>query len=210
MTIAPRLCDLERFTIYEYVDICSIPFLYKRDKKLFDLVIKKTNIEREFAVVNIDFLRPNYKRLNIWLNDVVYNGNLECIKFLRDKGTEFEYDTFCTAVRTGNLENMKWLRENGCEWDEGSFATAAECGNLEVMKWLKENKCPWDKWVFADAAEYGQLEVMKWLKENKCPWDIYVFTAAEHFGSLENIKWLKENLKRVKKIRAKDGYVYSG
>ena len=37
----------------------------------------------------------------------------------------------------GNLDNMKWLKENGCEFDYDTFSSAVENGNLDNIKWLK-------------------------------------------------------------------------
>jgi hypothetical protein len=110
------LPELIRFTVYEYIDICTIPNFYKRDKKLFDLIIKKHDMERRFSLNKLSFLKRNYKRLDIQLNDVVMDGNLECIKWMRYKGFNFDCSTFSWAARRGNLELMKWLLKKNCSW----------------------------------------------------------------------------------------------
>jgi hypothetical protein len=79
-----RLAELERFTVYEYIDICTIPKLYYKDKKLFDLIIKKYDIERDFSLVDLNFLKHNYEKFNISMNEIVLGGNLECIKWLNN------------------------------------------------------------------------------------------------------------------------------
>jgi hypothetical protein len=185
------LVDIERFTIYEYTDICTIPKLYIRDRKLFELIIKKYDIERTFSLVNLNLLKRNYKGLKIFLNEVVVKGNLDCIKWLL-KYKSWDERTFANAVRSENLENMKWLKENNCPCDEQTFRDAARFGNLEIMKWLKTNNCPWDETVFIWAADLGNLDNMKWLKEQNCPWDEQAFARAAYDGNLENMKWLKD------------------
>ena len=54
-------------------------------------------------------------------------------------------DRSCTlAAMNGHLEVLKYLHEKGCEWNEYACTNAAMNGHLEVLKYLHENKCPWD------------------------------------------------------------------
>jgi hypothetical protein len=193
MPIISRISELERFTIYEYVDICTIPKLYYRDRKLFDIIIKKYNKEKAFSLVDPSFLKMNYEKLKIQVNDVVVNGDLECIKWLKEQNCPWDSWTFPFAAYYRNIEVMKWLKENNCPWNTLTFAWATLSGDLEKMKWLKENNCPWNGTTFSSAAEYGNLDNMKWLKEQNCPWDSDTFWKASTTGKLENMKWLKDN-----------------
>lgn len=96
------------------------------------------------------------------------------------------------ASRNGNLDVMKWLKEKGCLWGTNTFDSASENGNLNNMKWLKDNGCPWGKSTFWKAARNGNLENMKWIKDNGCPWGKCTFWKAAENGNMENIKWIKE------------------
>ena len=53
---------------------------------------------------------------------------------------------------------LKWARENGCPWDWETCASAAERGHLEVLKWARENGCPWDEDTRLLAASLGYVE----------------------------------------------------
>jgi hypothetical protein len=193
-----RLSDLERFTIYEYVDICNIPKLYNKDKKLFDLIIKKYDKEREFSLVDLSFLKRNYEKFEITINEVILSNKMNVKELEETRMIPMFYDfndyVYQCAIRTGNLEVIKWLKDS-CNYplSFGIFNYAAEFGNLQIMKWLRANNCPWGTFTFAAAANSGNLENMKWLKENNCPWDQYTFYNALANGNMDVMKWLYEN-----------------
>jgi hypothetical protein len=75
------------------------------------------------------------------------------------------------AAKNGDLDILKWAREKGCRWNEWTCFHAATGGHLEILKWARENGCPWDKWTCAAAYE-DHLDIFKWAVENGCPWNI--------------------------------------
>jgi len=101
-------------------------------------------------------------------------------------------EIFYNAALNGNLENMKWLKNKNYVWNERTFEAAALNGNLENMKWLKDNNCPWNKMTFEAVALNGNYENLVWLIDNKCPNDEKIIKNAIISNNLENLKLLYE------------------
>jgi hypothetical protein len=141
------------------------------------------------------------------------NGNLENIKWLINKGFNFNKWTYFKALENGNLENVEFLvkefsGENVKFTDKSQtikyliehqylakedlvfFKNAVIKGNLGMMKLLFENGFEYPKDIFNYAADRGDLEVMKCLLKNNFPF----YNAFElSIDNLDNIKWLHEN-----------------
>lgn len=115
------------------------------------------------------------------------------LPILAGLGFRLSTEIFEAAASKGNLDVMKWLKEKKCPWNAWTFYYASEHDNLVNMKWLRENGCPWNEEAFVAAARHGNLDNMKWLKENGCPWGARTFYYAEDHGDLANVRWLKEN-----------------
>ena len=79
------------------------------------------------------------------------------------------YEVCANAAREGQLEVLKWARDRGCQWNAGTCSGAAEGGHLDVLQWARANGCEWDWETCAFAAEGGHLEVLQWARENGCP-----------------------------------------
>ena len=75
------------------------------------------------------------------------------------------------AAGGGNLEALRWARERGCRWDERTWSFAASGGHLEVLKWARAHECPWDSVTAEFAAYCGHLELLRWAREQHCEWD---------------------------------------
>jgi hypothetical protein len=121
-------------------------------------------------------------------------GHLELLKYLREKGYEWDESTCAYAASEGHVHVLEYLRTNGCPWSSHLCLHFAAAGNhLDTLKWLREHGCPWDSNLTAVAAENGHFEMLKWLHEHGCPWDEDTLSSAVVNGRLDMIKWLREN-----------------
>ena len=121
------------------------------------------------------------------------DGQLEVLKWARDRGCDWNSATCAWAAGMGHLEVLQWARENGCEWDKDTCTYAAKGGHLEVLQWARENGCEWDEETCAKAAKGGHLDVLKWARENGCEWDDDTCAEAAEGGHLEVLQWAREN-----------------
>ena len=109
--------------------------------------------------------------------DAANLGYLSLLKDRHTRGVLQNKRYLCdAAARSGQLEELKWTREKGCPWDGRTCSNAAKYGHLEVLKWARENDCPWGKRTCAYAAKYGHVDVLKRARENGCHW--YACTCA--------------------------------
>ncbi|GFR41069.1 hypothetical protein Agub_g1709 [Astrephomene gubernaculifera] len=81
-------------------------------------------------------------------------------------------EVFSDAAYSGNLELLRWLRERGCPWDADAIAEAARSGCDEALEWLVEQVCPWpdDGLPYVEAARNNDLATLACLKRLGCPW----------------------------------------
>ncbi|GFR45491.1 hypothetical protein Agub_g6835, partial [Astrephomene gubernaculifera] len=79
----------------------------------------------------------------------------------------------CTAaMESGNLELLRWLRERGWPWGTDAFTQAAAAGCEEVLEWLVEQGCPMEEngWPYEVAASNGDMATLRCLRRLGCPW----------------------------------------
>jgi len=89
----------------------------------------------------------------------------------------------------GHFEALKWARENGCGWDYQTTDAAAVGGHLTVLKWLKEHGCPMRAETSRELIKVKAFKVLTWWAENKCAWDEWVCFYAAGEGLLPTLKW---------------------
>jgi hypothetical protein len=77
--------------------------------------------------------------------------------------------TFQIAATTGNLELLKYLKEKNVQWDTKTFHNAITKENLNILVWLKENKCPWNKSSYKRGLKTNNNEIIRFLVNSGCP-----------------------------------------
>lgn len=95
-----------------------------------------------------------------------YN-RLQVMKWIYEvKGAElFSVSVMMMAVKSGNLEMVKWLRDRGCPYDGTVLSEATR--NLEILQYLWDVTYS-TVWTFQMAMCYGDLSTLRWLRENGC------------------------------------------
>ena len=163
---------------------------------ILSIIIFNENIHID-NTENMNWLKANGATVKqSYFIDAAGIGNIKTLKWLVDNTwCPFDYySIFEAAAINGDLENMKWLKEKGFKWNARTFTGAALNGNLDNMKWLKENDCPFDQYgkTFENAAVNGIIENMIWLLENDVTVSEISFSFAAQLGNLEIMKWMKE------------------
>ncbi len=51
------------------------------------------------------------------------------------------YSNFNDAIKCDNFKALKWLKEQGYTWDWNTYTIALENGNLKIIEWLKDQGC---------------------------------------------------------------------
>jgi hypothetical protein len=67
------------------------------------------------------------------------NGHLDILEYWRESGWDFPKDLISIAY--SSLECTKYLRKHGLEWNEECCANVATTGSLELLKYCHENGC---------------------------------------------------------------------
>lgn len=139
--------------------------------------------------------------------------HIDCL----NQGKSWNADTCSVLAFYGNLEAIKFVRERGCPWDSQTTTQAASEGNLEMLVWLHQNECPWDvslyketaisdcyfrqhsdfsehsnPFLFIASSNNDYLECVKYAYENGCDLtsDPQILLNAAQGGNLEMFKWL--------------------
>lgn len=119
--------------------------------------------------------------------DATYRGSLECIKFLHERGydwdpnappnedlSQYEDDPWLTniAAKRGSLDCLKYLIGNGYPCSSTTCYNAALGGHLDCLKYLHESGCPWDIRTTTAASEKRQYSCLQYAIENGCPYSV--------------------------------------
>lgn len=138
-------------------------------------------------------------RINI-VNEAAKAGHLTVVKWLFERGCQWNKSICECAAESGNLELVKWVidRIDGEQYIPDimtlQYATTSE--HFEVLKWLQQNGMPPEKLIFpcGFAAKDGRMDLIKLYRDIGCPWDIWMFSHAAEGGHLDILKWLKDQL----------------
>ena len=197
------LCIFKALCI-DWGDTCKIS-VENKNIELFKWAIKhkapwkKAEICRLAAYIGeIDFLdwlqyKCCYSSFMFCCEGASENGQLETLKWLRNRHFYWDEHSLSAACFYGHFEVVKWMVENRCPISEGSCSSAAFNGHLKILKWIREKGFPWDERVCDFAALNGNFETLKWAHDNGAPWDCETFTSAASGGYLYILKWLYEN-----------------
>ena len=69
-------------------------------------------------------------------------------------------NTIKNAARAGNLEMVKWLRERGRPWNKETCEIAAREGHTELFEWARDNGCPCYV-VIHEGRVYNEHELLQ-------------------------------------------------
>lgn len=120
-------------------------------------------------------------------------GDLDCLKYLREKGCEWDPKTCAIAALHGHLHILQYAHENGCKWNEDTCSLAAQAGNLHCLQYAHKNGCPWDKNTMLLAASFGHIECLIYAHENKCPTDAWTYFSAYTANQTKCALYLQKN-----------------
>jgi hypothetical protein len=125
--------------------------------------------------------------------DAVQCGNLATLRYLHERGFEWESDATEQAAVGGHLDCLKYLDvasvRNGCPWHEGTINKAIKGGHRDCLQYAHENGCPWDPDATYTAAWRGDLASLRYLHKHGCPWHPATTYAAAKRGHLKCLKF---------------------
>ena len=100
--------------------------------------------------------RAAIKRSGVQVPDAFKIGDFDTkstISWALEKCSE-KRERFCSEMAwNGNLELLQFLHEKGCPWDEVTCSEAAFGGHIECLKYARENGCPWDEWTYDSETD---------------------------------------------------------
>eukprot|EP01036_Dinobryon_divergens_P039719 gene39719-52413_t len=109
------------------------------------------------------------------------------------KGTQI----MSLVARNGNLEMLRWLKERECPKDLDSFSNAARGCHVEVLDWLQESYGwpeesygGWPDSTCDAIASTGRLDILQWALDKGCPWDARCASTCAMGGHMEMFRWI--------------------
>ena len=139
-----------------------------------------------------------------------WGGHLECLKFARIMGCDWDYETSSFASRNGHLACLQYALEEGCESDEDVILNAVEFNHYACLELALSEGCETSAEACYLAAKFNRLNCLAILREYECPWDHRVLEIAKYKGHGEIIAYAEQHNapntngtgsnKRVKKI----------
>ena len=141
-----------------------------------------------------------------------HNGNYKILKFLHEKGVDFEREgagAMCNAAAEGHLDIVRYLHRNGARLDAYEsyvLRAAAESGHLPVIKYLTEQGIDIhmkEEHALYLAAEYGHFETIKYLHEQGADLEAHNNLALR---AVLNTSYYHENQGKVLEYFFKNGF----
>jgi hypothetical protein len=181
-------------------DLCSIAARYNN----FDIIVwaRENNLPWDSRTVAYSLMNNNMK-IAKWAVEnnceveettcsyAVYGG-LDTLKWARQNGIPWDYETTNVASEIGDLETLRWARENGCEVLEFSIMTASEKGHVHILEYLS-TFMEITPIVYKFAVAGGKPDVMRWARERMIPYDIdELISLGMRYDTLSSLDVLLE------------------
>ncbi len=135
----------------------------------------------------------NFIRLfdDIDIMRVCRQGWTDVLKFLHDRGIEYQYDHLRCACKHGNLQVVQYLTDLGLPLNYKLMDLAAEHGQLETVAYLHDMRIEVKK-ALSLASKEGHLQVVKFLCERKLGMKraYQAMNNASRKGHLDIVKYL--------------------
>lgn len=106
---------------------------------------------------------------DVCCNMAAFNGDIELLKWLRERNNPWSEGTCCAAINGRNLHVLSYLLENGCPCDSRSAWEAASVGHIPSLKMLQANGIKLDAQCLVQAATNKKQKCVEYLVEQKCP-----------------------------------------
>ena len=153
----------------------------------------------------------DFKTNTYIIDSALRKGNLEIVKYLRNRGFDWGYNSFNVAVEyvgandiCGNNKYYKlieYLIFNYCRFNRKTTSVAARYGNLELLKYLVDNGCEVNKLTFGKAVTTDNLDVLKYLKKIKCAYSKNIYENAINANNIKAVNWLiKHNFQQPENV----------
>ncbi|GFH61973.1 hypothetical protein CTEN210_18449 [Chaetoceros tenuissimus] len=126
-------------------------------------------------------------------------GDVEALKWAREKGYDWDQSTFKNAVSSGDIATLEYCLKNDCPCPDGPTVYESvyerspkedryleDNETLKVYKCLHEHDFPWDQQASPLAARKGHDTTMKWAIDHGCPWHESIL----HFA----LSWPRANM----------------
>jgi hypothetical protein len=118
------------------------------------------------------------------------SGSLAKLLWLhQEQNCELFDDVVEYAARGGNVDMLKWLKDKGLHFTADTCKYAALNGFVPALQYLRDQGCPWNQGASEAAARYGQLAALKWLLEQGAP-EGSLHEAAEGGGDRATLDWV--------------------
>ena len=82
---------------------------------------------------------------------------------------EYPISAILHAALRGDLEVVKWLREKGYPWSDGICMLLARRGHLEALKYVRGHGCPWGMLIIGSVGPVISEETRQFLVDSECP-----------------------------------------
>ena len=180
--------------IAQYTNSHEVLTFFKKNRACKNAIIrnicKNNNTELMRKIIEDD---PN-NALNYLLGAIEYEA-LEVIEYIL-LHNPIPTQTLCThAASCGALNSLKYLHNKGYEWNEKTCSAAVKGGSLECLKYAHENGCPWyTVGIYVEACQNGRVDCLEYIFNivpsinSSC-----CVSTAINYGHLNCIVFLHEN-----------------
>lgn len=123
-------------------------------------------------------------------------GHLDIITWAMERGCPADNDPLicASAASGGNLEILKFLRDKGFQWDSFTVLYGAKRGHFDVIEYCLKERCPASSWAVHAAVSEHRFQMVKFLVAKGVPVDEGSCIAAARTGDIQILRYFKEEL----------------
>jgi len=126
------------------------------------------------------------------IREAIRSGKIECLAYAQVYGCPSlpTYESLINlAAQWGHVDVLKYLWNRGEEWDDLTMSCAASSGNLACMQYLHNAGCPWGEHACLFAVMKGSLECLQFAHHYGSPWSSYITPIATCNGDLRCLQY---------------------
>ena len=136
------------------------------------------------SIVKYLIEKDNRLNTNYLLNEAARRGQLEILKYLRQKRFPWDESIYYNSIKEKQMSILQYAFENGCPSTTNLCYLAASFGNLEALSYFHEHNVSWGEDVCEIAAEKGYLNILQYAHTHGCPWTSRVCDLAIQHNNL--------------------------
>lgn len=104
-----------------------------------------------------------------WYRGYLRSSLSSYIHYNQEGFEKYTVSAILHAASRGDLEVVRWLRDKEYPWSEGICMLLARRGHLRALKYARDHGCPWGMLKIGSVGPVIDEEMRAFLVDAECP-----------------------------------------